>query len=86
MDNKYKLSSNTSNTLCEERNKGGLGFRYISCFNQVMLAKQDWKLLTIPTCLMATVLKAKHVAKMKFCKSKKGHETLQAYYGEWNFY
>lgn len=38
---------------------GGLGFRDIECFNQVMLAKKGWRFLTSTSSQVAHVIKDK---------------------------
>ena len=43
-----------------QKSKGGLGFRDFRLFNQVLLARQAWRLLTNPISLCAQVLKAKY--------------------------
>ncbi|XP_043817361.1 uncharacterized protein LOC110625615 [Manihot esculenta] len=44
--------------ICESKNDGGLGFRNLRVFNLAMLAKQDWTLLVMDTCLVARVMRA----------------------------
>ncbi|KAL9659004.1 hypothetical protein QQ045_028263 [Rhodiola kirilowii] len=43
--------------LCEEKLEGGLGFRVLSIFNDALLSKQVWRLLTCPESLVARLLK-----------------------------
>lgn len=42
---------------------GGLGFKDINQFNDALLAKLSWRLLTAPNCLLARILTG------KYCKS-----------------
>lgn len=46
--------------LCRPMGNGGLGLRDIGCFNQALLAKQAWRLLTEPNLLLARVLLGKY--------------------------
>ncbi|KAL9659040.1 hypothetical protein QQ045_018605 [Rhodiola kirilowii] len=46
--------------LCEEKLEGGLGFRVLSIFNDALLSKQVWRLLTCPESLVARLLKARY--------------------------
>ncbi|KAL5540777.1 hypothetical protein UlMin_042390 [Ulmus minor] len=46
--------------LCKSKSLGGLGFKDLSTFNQAMLGRQVWRLLTKPDSFMARVFKAKY--------------------------
>jgi hypothetical protein len=47
-----------------------MGFRNLTTFNQALLAKQGWRLMTDPQSLVATVLKAKYYPQQTFLKAK----------------
>ena len=46
--------------LTRPKSKGGMGFRDLHGFNLAMLARQAWRMLTVPDLLCARVLKAKY--------------------------
>lgn len=48
---------------------GGVGFRELEAFNQAMLARQGWRLLTVPNSLCARVLKARYYRHSSFLQA-----------------
>ncbi|XP_033133967.1 uncharacterized mitochondrial protein AtMg00310-like [Brassica rapa] len=52
--------------LAKPKVLGGLGLRDIQLFNQALLAKLAWRIITVPYCLLARVLKGKYCHKESF--------------------
>jgi len=51
------------NKLCSSKADGGLGFRSVNDFNSALLAKQLWRLITVPDSLFAKVFKGRYFRK-----------------------
>jgi hypothetical protein len=49
-----------------------MGFKDINAFNEALLAKQVWRILTEPHSLMAKTLKAKYFPQHQFLQAKMG--------------
>ncbi|XP_045797508.1 uncharacterized protein LOC123891638 [Trifolium pratense] len=63
--------------VCTQKKSGGLGFRNLRAFNEALLAKQGWRLITNPTSLVAQVLKEKYYPNEGFLNAK--HKQMISY-------
>ena len=59
-DGKRKVHWKGWDHLLQPKDRGGVGFRDFRMFNQALLARQAWRLLTKPESMCAQVLKAKY--------------------------
>lgn len=55
-DDGFKIHWMNWQKMGNHKNKGGLGFRDLECFNKTLLAKQLWRILSQPQSLIAKVL------------------------------
>ncbi|XP_040987750.1 uncharacterized mitochondrial protein AtMg00310-like [Juglans microcarpa x Juglans regia] len=55
------------------KDRDGLGFRNLECFNQAMLAKQCWRILSNPSSLIAKVLKEKYFRNSDLLEPRLGY-------------
>ncbi|CAM8999449.1 unnamed protein product [Rhodiola kirilowii] len=59
----------SAQTLCQDKDMGGLGFKDLEYINLAFLAKQAWRIYTQPELLLSRLYKAKycHSSDMLFC-------------------
>lgn len=60
------------NWLCRKKEEGGLNFRRFESFNQALVAKQVWRLLTQPEFFISQVLKARYYKNENIMEAKLG--------------
>lgn len=65
--------------MCLEKKNGGLGFRDLEKFNQVLLAKQGWRLLMEPDSLCARVLRSRYYPNGVFISANLGSKLSYAW-------
>ena len=59
-------------TLCKNKEDGGLGFHDIGRFNQALFGKQAWRVLSQPNSLMARVLESWYFKNSSFLEASIG--------------
>lgn len=61
--------------LCQSQLNGGLGFSDLVSFNQAMLAKQAWRILTEPHSLASQIFKKKYYPNTTFLLTTHGYNS-----------
>ncbi|CAA7062155.1 unnamed protein product [Microthlaspi erraticum] len=69
-DEQRKTSWIAWTKLVKSRKEGGLGFKDLQCFNNALLAKVSWRILTKPDCLLARILLSKYSHDTTFLESR----------------
>lgn len=67
--------------LTKSKAEGGLGFRDIQSFNDALLAKVSWRILTKPDCLLARILLGKYCHQTTFLDCKPPTSTSHGWRG-----
>ncbi|GAA0168313.1 hypothetical protein LIER_23060 [Lithospermum erythrorhizon] len=70
--NKRKIHWLSWQQLCKPKGEGGLGFRDTLSFNQALLCKQAWKLITEPTSPLSQLFKARYYPQTSFWDAELG--------------
>lgn len=56
--------------MTEQKDQGGLGLKDLQAFNQALLAKQVWRLITKPNLLMSIMMKARYYPQKSILKAE----------------
>ncbi|XP_026410850.1 uncharacterized protein LOC113306079 [Papaver somniferum] len=56
--------------LCSPKSEGGLGFRKVEIHNLAMLARDVWKIIENPDCMLAKILKTRYFPRIDFLNAK----------------
>ncbi|PNX92881.1 ribonuclease H [Trifolium pratense] len=76
-----KIHSVRWSKVCTQKKNGGMGFRDLRAFNEALLAKQGWRLITNPNSLVAQILKAKtHPDTLTWDGTQDGNYTMKSGY------
>jgi hypothetical protein len=78
-DMKRKIYWRKWKDIAIPKNEGGMGFSDFQLFNQVMLAKQGWRLIMKPDSLCAKVLKGKYFHDTYFMDAKRKRNALHTW-------
>ncbi|CAM8929085.1 unnamed protein product [Rhodiola kirilowii] len=70
--------------LCKAKEVGGLGFRDFVNFNDALLAKQIWRLVTNPDALVSRLIRAKYYKDTDVLQSHLGFRPSFAWRSLWN--
>lgn len=69
--------------LCRSKLDGGMSFRDVSIMNDVMLAKQFWRMVENPRSLVAIFFKAKYAKNADIIHAELGNSPSFAWRGIW---
>lgn len=69
--------------LCQPKGAGGLGFRDLELFNQALLAKQGWRLLTSQDSLLFKVWKAWYFPRKSLLEADLGYRPSYTWRSVW---
>lgn len=66
-------------SICKVKRNGGLGFRSFIAFNQVLIAKQAWRILSKLESLLAKVFKARYFPRSSIVEAQLGYNPSYAW-------
>ncbi|XP_059454900.1 uncharacterized protein LOC132185097 [Corylus avellana] len=83
-ENDSKMAWMSWKKLGRAKEKGGMGFRDLECFNVALLAKQGWRLIHNTDSLVARILQEKYYPNASFQTSNLGRRPSYAWRSIWS--
>lgn len=82
-ENENRMAWMSWEKLGRSKDRGGMGFRDLECFNLALLAKQGWRLIQNPDTLVARIFKEKYYPDADFISSNLGSRPSYAWRSVW---
>lgn len=82
-DLKRKVHWQSWDSMCTPKCLGGLGFRDMGVFNEALLGRQAWRLISQPNCLLSRVMCNKYYPNGEFLNSSLGLTGSFSWRGLW---
>lgn len=83
-DSERKIHWKNWDFMCTMKCFGGMGFNYLSVFNDALLGRQAWRLIRAPHSLFGWVMKAKYFPNCNFLAASMGYSCSYSWKSVWS--